>query len=76
MITAKQIIKAIGSQHLNLYRGNGYQYFIFDDKARNFHECHSEYTMRLNDYPLDCWVEIGKSFVDECEAKIKERTNV
>ena len=31
MLTAKKIIKEIGNPHLNLYRGEGYQYFVYDN---------------------------------------------
>ena len=31
MLTVKKIIKAIGHPHLNLYRGEGYQYFVYDN---------------------------------------------
>ena len=31
MLTAKKIIKEIGNPNLNLYRGEGYQYFVYDN---------------------------------------------
>jgi hypothetical protein len=53
-IITKQIIKAIGSKHLELTKnaGDGYWYFIYDDKAGKF-DTYSIYTMYLNDMSVD-----------------------
>jgi hypothetical protein len=63
-LVARTVTKTIGCPQLSLYQGNGYWYFIFDDVARNIHESHSVYTMRLNDMPLDRWVDIGRTFAE------------
>lgn len=67
MITVKQILKRVSDPRLNLYKGDGYWYFAFDDGV--MFETHSEYTMRLNDYGMDRWVEIGKNFIAKMEQK-------
>lgn len=71
---AKTVLKDIGCPHLRLYNNrDGYLYFAFDDPSRNVFDTESVYTMRLNDMPLERWVEIGKAFVAKTETKIAER---
>lgn len=66
--SAREIVKAIGCPHINLYRGEGYWYFIFDDlAATGRYDSESVYCMRLNDMSLERWVESGKSFVARME---------
>lgn len=65
--SAREVIKAIGNESLNLYRGEGYWYFVFDNVERALYDSESVYTMRLNDMALDRWVEIGKAFAAKVE---------
>jgi len=65
-ITVKQVLKAIGSDKLELVKGNGYWYFIYDDVAKSRYDTHSVYTMLLGD-DLAFWVEEGKEFVAKME---------
>jgi hypothetical protein len=70
MLTAKKIIKAIGHPHLNLYRGEGYQYFVYDNgKSDNemIYGDQSVYVYRLNMCSLDWWVKEGKDFIKQIE---------
>lgn len=46
---------------LELVRGEGYFYFVFDDGGKNY-ETLSVMVYRLNDLPLARWVEEGKQF--------------
>jgi len=64
-MTRKQIIKKIGNPHLNLYVGNGYFYFVYDNTDPNQWEDHSINVLRLHDMSLDQWVEEGNRFLKE-----------
>lgn len=64
--SAKQIIKAIGCEHLNLYRGKGYWYFVYTSES-NPYEDKSIYTMYLGDMSLEEWVEEGAALVKLAE---------
>jgi len=70
--SVKEVVKAVGCANLNLYRGEGYWYFIYDSldgaDANGRYDSESVYTMRLNDMALDLWVDIGKNFVAKVEA--------
>lgn len=46
---------------LELVKGKGYFYFVFDDGGKNY-ETLSVMVYRLNDLPLERWVEEGKQF--------------
>lgn len=66
MLTSKQIIKAIGCKHLELVQGNGYWYFVYDDKAGKY-ESESVAVLRLSHADMAFWVAIGKDFVARME---------
>lgn len=66
MITTRKILKAIGCPILNLYKGEGYWYFVYDDLDRNVFETQSVYTVRLSNLPLEEWVREGREFVQHC----------
>jgi len=68
-----QIIKKIGCPHLNLYRGQGYYYFSFDDESRGLYDTKSIAACYLTQLELDMWVEDGKAFVEQMEAEYIER---
>jgi hypothetical protein len=66
VITTHKILKAIGCSilNLNLYKGKGYWYFIYDDLDRNIHASRSVHVMNLSDLSLDRWVEEGKALIE------------
>lgn len=66
MITTRKILKAIGCPILNLYKGEGYWYFVYDDLDRNVFETQSVYAVRLSDMSLETWVQEGREFVQHC----------
>ena len=73
MLTAKKIIKEIGHPHLNLYRGEGYQYFVYDNGKEGSEMVYAEcpvYVNRLNHLSLDQWVS------EEMIASRKSRNNL
>lgn len=64
--STKQVIKAIGSDKLSLYRGKDYWYWVYDDKTDRYDSL-MVYVMRLGDLSLERWVEEGKAFVAKME---------
>jgi len=65
---AKQVTNLIGCEHLELVRGEGYWYFIYDDQ-RGKYETQSVSVMRLNHLSLVEWVKEGKQLVTQMEPK-------
>lgn len=66
-VTAKNIIRLVGSPHLSLYRGEGYWYFVYDDGL--VLESLSVMVPRLNHLSLDSWVREGVQFVKNVESE-------
>lgn len=66
--SAKQVIKAIGCEHLNLYRGKGYWYFVYSNPQGNQYQDKSIYTMCLGDLSLEEWIKEGQSLVTLTES--------
>lgn len=74
MITTKQILKEIGCPHLEIVRGMGYWYFVYDTyvltNALTYsgrYETRSVMLKNLNHMTLEQWVEDGKLFVKDVE---------
>ena len=70
MLTAKKIIKEIGNPHLNLYRGEGYQYFVYDNGKEGDDMVWMDYPVyvnRLNHLSLQQWVSEGNDCIKEVE---------
>lgn len=68
-INTRKILATIKCEHLALCKGDGYWYFIYDRPSLNIFETHSIYTVRLNDLPLETWVEEGHSFAQSIETR-------
>lgn len=65
-MTRAQIIGAIGNPHLQLYRGEGYHYFVYNngkDGDEMVYDDYSIYVYRLNHLSFDRWVDEGKDFL-------------
>jgi hypothetical protein len=70
MITVKAILRAIGNDKLELFRGNGYYYFTYDDlEVNKIWADESVYVCRLNHLDLNRWIEIGKEFINKVETE-------
>lgn len=54
-----------GLSNIEFVRGEGYCYFIFDDRGPNY-ETESVYVPYVNSMPLEDWVEIGRDFYVKC----------
>lgn len=75
-ITTKQILKQIANKNLELVRGSGYWYFVYDDYKLDIHtltysgryQTRSVMCQNLKYMTLEQWVEEGKDFVEEVEA--------
>lgn len=68
-ITTRQVLRAIGDDNLKLYKGEGYWYFAYDEPSKNKYDTRSVLCMRLNDMPVDRWVEAGRDFLAEMQAR-------
>lgn len=68
----KQVLKAVGNEHLELVQGDGYWYFVYYDEAKGRYDTKSVYTMRLGDFTVEQWAEEGR---DLC-AKMEKTTDV
>lgn len=72
MFKSKTVVKNISiptTATLELVKGEGYWYFVYDDVTNNKYETHSEYVMYLNSLDLDRWVEIGTTFVERVKGE-------
>lgn len=69
-VTRNSIVKAVGSRHLELVRGNGYHYFIFDKPGA--YETRSVMSMDLGQTrkDFDFWVREARDFLDYVEGRV------
>lgn len=65
----KAIIKAVGSDKLQLVDGKGYWYFIYDDVAKGAYDTTSVMVMRLGDLTVEQWAADGREFVAKMEKR-------
>lgn len=57
MLTTKKILKEIGCENLDLVRGEGYFYFVYDEfPNREIYDTRSVFVFRLNDLSLESWI--------------------
>ena len=66
--TSKQILKAIGNDKLNLYKGpgGGYWYFVYDDTdAGGAYGDVSVYCCYLNQMSFEKWVDRGQGAIEQ-----------
>jgi hypothetical protein len=61
-----QVLNAIKCKNLQLYKGEGYWYFEYDDGDKVF-DTHSVMTMYLSSMTVQQWVEEGTAFVKRME---------
>jgi hypothetical protein len=61
--TNMRIQSAIGSDLIELVKGEGYLYFVVDDKA-HIYDTYSVYVPYLNRLPLARWIEEAQGFWD------------
>ena len=75
MLTTKKILKKIGHPYLNLYRGEGYQYFIYDNGKEGSEMVYAEcpvYVNRLNHLSLDRWACEANDFIKQTEEEFAQ----
>lgn len=76
MTDTRTILAKLKDKRVQLYRGPGYWYFVFDAiEAHSVYETLSVYTMRLNDMPLEQWVAYGRQCIAQGEAEIEARAD-
>ncbi|AUZ95310.1 hypothetical protein FDI40_gp551 [Agrobacterium phage Atu_ph07] len=72
MFKAKTVVNKItvpSTAKLELVKGEGYWYFVYDDVINNKYDTHSEYVFYLNSLDLDNWVDIGTKFVERMKGE-------
>lgn len=57
--------------HLDLVKGDGYMYFVFDDDVH--FQTHSVMTQSMNDFTMDMWVAEAKDFIANVQEEISQR---
>jgi len=63
------VTNVIGCDKLELVKGDGYWYFVYDDIKNNIYQTCSVMVHRLNHMPLYMWVQIGMTFVKTMKEK-------
>lgn len=63
--TVTNAVRASVCPNMTLHRGVGYFYFVFDSGDR--YETHSVMVFRLNDMPLERWVQAAEIFASELQ---------
>lgn len=71
MKTKQDVISAIGDSRLELVRGSGYHYFVFDGDGQ--YETKSLYIPYFNSYPFARWVREGQEFLASALNGLAER---
>jgi len=64
-----------GHSNVELERGDGYLYFIFDDRGPNY-ETESVMTPYLKTYTDKEWFDMGVEYAKRMEERVKEREEV
>jgi hypothetical protein len=65
--TCAHVAKAVGCPYLELVKGYGYLYFVYDRPELNVWETYSVPVCYLNHLSLEEWVRIGAAFVAKME---------
>lgn len=71
-VTVKRILDELKCPHLNLYKGDGYYYFCYDDQAKGIYETESVTVCALNHLLLSRWIAEGKDFLTAMREVEKE----
>lgn len=61
------IVNAVNHPHLNLYKGKGYWYFVYDDGC--VYQDRSVYVYRLNELTLEQWQDEAAELIWKMENK-------
>lgn len=72
-VTRNNIVKAVGSKHLELVRGAGYHYFVYDNPAKpSLYETRSVMSFDLGQTQkdFDFWVSEARGFLDHVEGRV------
>lgn len=62
-----QVLHAVGNEHLDLVRGKGYWYFVYDDGVK--FKTHSVWVVLLRQLSVNAWADEGREFVTRMESK-------
>ena len=67
--TRAAILKGIACPKLDIAKGEGYVYFIYDDEPAGLFDTHSVMVPRFNELSLEAWIEEGRAFVARMEGE-------
>lgn len=65
--STKQVLFEIGNKYLDLVRGKGYWYFVYDDGVK--YDTKSVYVVLLRQLTINEWAVEGREFVTRMESK-------
>lgn len=71
--TINRQISKLTNAKIELVKGEGYHYFVYDDGQQFMTESHMVY--RLNDMNDLTWIDLAKDFYARCISHIKENRN-
>jgi hypothetical protein len=71
MFNTETVVHLIGDPCLKLYRAKGRDYWYFEFDDRELSGIRRVMVERLNDLPLDTWVNEGRTFAAAMRAKRK-----
>lgn len=70
-ISTKRILRLIGDDRLSLHKDpSGHWCFVFDAPSAGVHETMTVNVYRLNQMPLENWVNEGVFFSTKCSFKV------
>ena len=54
---------SLRNPYINLYKGEGYWYFVYDDPVHCIYRTRSVYVYRLNELTLEQWCESAEELI-------------
>jgi len=72
--TNKRIQKVLGTTQMELVKGDGYLYFVYDDGGKGY-DTRSVMVPYLKDLPLARWVDEAKDFYAACVQSTERKGN-
>lgn len=70
--TLPALNRRLAKLNVELVKGEGYFYFVYEDGNPRHHATTSVYTYRLNNLPPALWIEDAEAFAAKCEAQFAE----
>lgn len=67
--TVTRAIRAAGHPEVELVRGEGYHYYVFDDVAANIYETESVMEMHFTNITHERWIADGIAFAERIKGE-------